>query len=200
MSPLGPSDHSNTSCSSKRTDSPLNHILSPGTSQSHSDLLYYPLTHSQVLIQPSLSHSPQYLQPPQTDPFELLSHIDTSELSDQSLISPSSAVLEPDSATSVSSGVYSPSDLTPTPTYTSKQRRKRTKINLAPDQPLTTQGKPRTRVFSACLQWWVSHLLILVCFDISFQSVAVEKLDAMVVARYVTTALEGLATIRVHMM
>lgn len=33
------------------------------------------------------------------------------------------------------------------------KRREKPKIALAADQPLTTQGKPRARVFVACLQW-----------------------------------------------
>ena len=39
--------------------------------------------------------------------------------------------------------------------YSSK-RREKPRIELAPDQPLTTQGKPRTRVYVACVQWYVS--------------------------------------------
>lgn len=31
--------------------------------------------------------------------------------------------------------------------------RDRVKIDLAPDQPATTQGKPRERVYVACVQW-----------------------------------------------
>lgn len=34
-----------------------------------------------------------------------------------------------------------------------KSRREKPKIALAPDQPPTTQGKPRARVYVACLQW-----------------------------------------------
>lgn len=33
------------------------------------------------------------------------------------------------------------------------KRREKPRIALAPDQPLTTQGKPRARVYVACLQW-----------------------------------------------
>ena len=35
----------------------------------------------------------------------------------------------------------------------STKRREKPKIELAPDQPLTTQGKPRARVYVACIQW-----------------------------------------------
>src|SRR6266851_4755617 len=34
-----------------------------------------------------------------------------------------------------------------------KVRREKPRIELAPDQPPTTQGRPRARVFVACLQW-----------------------------------------------
>ena len=36
-----------------------------------------------------------------------------------------------------------------------KPRRDKPRIGLAPDQPPTTQGRPRARVFVACLQWYV---------------------------------------------
>ncbi len=36
-----------------------------------------------------------------------------------------------------------------------KSRRTKEKIALAPDQPPTTQGKPRARVYVACAQWSV---------------------------------------------
>lgn len=39
-----------------------------------------------------------------------------------------------------------------TPVSRKKSRRPKHRIELAPDQPLTTQGKPRARVFVACLQ------------------------------------------------
>jgi hypothetical protein len=34
-----------------------------------------------------------------------------------------------------------------------KARREKPRIELAPDQPPTTQGKPRARVYVACIQW-----------------------------------------------
>lgn len=36
-----------------------------------------------------------------------------------------------------------------------KSRREKPRIELAPDQPPTTQGKPRARVYVACIQWYV---------------------------------------------
>jgi len=35
-----------------------------------------------------------------------------------------------------------------------KARREKQRIELAPDQPPTTQGRPRARVFVACVQWY----------------------------------------------
>lgn len=40
-----------------------------------------------------------------------------------------------------------------------RKRRPKPKIQLAPDQPPTTQGKPRARVYLACLQWYVLRTL-----------------------------------------
>src|SRR5579863_9360587 len=34
-----------------------------------------------------------------------------------------------------------------------KARKEKQRIELAPDQPPTTQGRPRARVFVACIQW-----------------------------------------------
>ncbi|TFK40666.1 hypothetical protein BDQ12DRAFT_733873 [Crucibulum laeve] len=42
--------------------------------------------------------------------------------------------------------------LAPQPSKTRKTRREKPRIALAPDQPPTTQGKPRARVYVACLQ------------------------------------------------
>jgi hypothetical protein len=35
-----------------------------------------------------------------------------------------------------------------------KPLKDRPRIDLAPDQPPTTQGRPRARVFMACIQWY----------------------------------------------
>ena len=42
---------------------------------------------------------------------------------------------------------------------TGRSRREKPRLELASDQPLTTQGKPRMRVYVACVQWWVSLAL-----------------------------------------
>lgn len=42
----------------------------------------------------------------------------------------------------------------------SKKRREKPRIELAPDQPPTTQGKPRARVYVACVQWCVVPSLV----------------------------------------
>jgi hypothetical protein len=44
-------------------------------------------------------------------------------------------------------------DISPPPSRSRKPRREKPRIDLAPDQPPTTQGKPRERVYVACLQW-----------------------------------------------
>lgn len=103
---------------------------------------------SEDLVSPSLLHPPHYGNT-QSDNFSLLSQLDTQRTSP-----PSGSSFEADSATSISSDPYSPPIITtPTRKDSSKPRRRRPKVDLAPDQPLTSQGKARTRVFSACLQW-----------------------------------------------
>jgi hypothetical protein len=44
-----------------------------------------------------------------------------------------------------------------------KPRREKPRIELAPDQPPTTQGKPRSRVYVACVQWYVYCQSVLAC-------------------------------------
>jgi hypothetical protein len=65
--------------------------------------------------------------------------------------------LQPTSATSVNispdSEAWSPTQQSSRPR---KSRREKPRIELAPDQPPTTQGKPRARVYVACLQWYAS--------------------------------------------
>lgn len=56
---------------------------------------------------------------------------------------------------------HSPSTVHSQPCRTKKTRREKTRIALAPDQPLTTQGKPRARVYVACLQWYVLRYALL---------------------------------------
>ena len=54
----------------------------------------------------------------------------------------------------------SPHLVLPSPESTSNQlqprksRKEKLQIELAPDQPPTTEGRPRARVFVACLQWY----------------------------------------------
>lgn len=47
----------------------------------------------------------------------------------------------------------------PNPSRPKKARREKPRIELAPDQPPTTQGKPRARVYVACLQWYAFFFL-----------------------------------------
>ena len=50
-----------------------------------------------------------------------------------------------------------------------KPRRDKPRIDLAPDQPPTTQGRRRARVFVACVQWYAPSphrglIVVLICF------------------------------------
>ncbi|KAF8271584.1 hypothetical protein EI94DRAFT_1720097 [Lactarius quietus] len=40
------------------------------------------------------------------------------------------------------------------PSQPRRSRRERTRIELSADQPPTTQGQRRTRVYVACVQWY----------------------------------------------
>jgi hypothetical protein len=71
-----------------------------------------------------------------------------------------------------------------------KSRREKPRIELAPDQPPTTQGKPRARVYVACLQWFVLSLLA-VFFCLNLSPVEREKFVAMVPNLYVITVASG---------
>lgn len=90
------------------------------------------------------------------------STVDASRL----LTSASEYTAEPSSAKTASSSGDSPTTETehgpkggqtagPQPLNRSrKTRREKPHIELAPDQPPTTQGRPRARVYVACLQWY----------------------------------------------
>lgn len=52
---------------------------------------------------------------------------------------------------------------TQAPNKPRKARRPKPRIDLAPDQPPTTQGKARARVYVACLQWYICALRLLPC-------------------------------------
>ena len=56
----------------------------------------------------------------------------------------------PSSASATASTSISPSAY-------NRPRSEKVRIQLAPDQPLTTHGKVRTRVYVACIQWLVIH-------------------------------------------
>jgi hypothetical protein len=56
----------------------------------------------------------------------------------------------------------------PASNQTRKPRRDKPQIDLASDQPPTTQGRPRARVFVACLQWYAPSphrggIVVLIC-------------------------------------
>lgn len=67
-----------------------------------------------------------------------------------------------------------------------KNRREKPRIELAPDQPPTTQGKARARVYVACVQWWVHRHLV--C------ATATDSPTQVVLAKFVATARSQLAT------
>ena len=53
-----------------------------------------------------------------------------------------------------------------------KPRKDKPRIDLAPDQPPTTQGRERARVFVACFQWYATSphrdlIVVLICFSIA---------------------------------
>src|SRR6185369_5734755 len=67
--------------------------------------------------------------------------------------------------------------------------RERMKIELAPDQPATTQGKPRERVYVACLQWYVPTPVHFFLQIPDFHSVEVARFAVTVRNPCVTTAI-----------
>lgn len=81
--------------------------------------------------------------------------------------------VEVDPSFVVPSSSYLPSPPTPQKSFkpesfrSKKSRREKPRIALAPDQPPTTQGKPRARVYVACLQWQVHpwHKLALTIYQ-----------------------------------
>ncbi|KAF8644423.1 hypothetical protein AX16_008483 [Volvariella volvacea WC 439] len=73
-----------------------------------------------------------------------------------SLLPTGSSEHSPVVASSSTDGDAQPHDLQPPPTTRAKKPRKpKPRIELAPDQPPTTQGRPRARVYVACIQWQV---------------------------------------------
>lgn len=71
----------------------------------------------------------------------------------------------------------------------SSRGRERVRIELAPDQPPTTQGKQRERVYVACLQWCVPSSTSIPIYFINFHSsVVLVRSAAMARAPCATTA------------
>lgn len=108
----------------------------------------------------SLSHRDQYAQ---LHPGNMYSSSEDSALSAYASRSYENALSDDRSAASHSSASRSPpvqSDSLSAGTNAEQgapkattKRREKPRIELAPDQPLTTQGKPRARVYVACVQW-----------------------------------------------
>jgi len=80
------------------------------------------------------------------------------------------------------------SDSTSNQPQSRKLRKEKIRIELAADQPPTTQGRPRARVFVACLQWYAPFPSLVVWKCPSAFSLAVA-------ARFVVTARSPCATI-----
>lgn len=115
---------------------------------------------SQGYQQPSLPYRDQYAQ---LHPGNMYSSSEDSALS--AYPSRSYDAVQSDSRSAVSHSSLSrspPAQADPlstahrseaTASKPSAKRREKPRIELAPDQPLTTQGKPRARVYVACVQW-----------------------------------------------
>lgn len=74
----------------------------------------------------------------------------------RSALSPgeSTSTISSFSSTSTESGSSTNAAIPPkVSTSKPKKSREKSRIELAPDQPPTTQGRPRARVYVACLQW-----------------------------------------------
>lgn len=168
---------------------------------------------SQFRAKSLISGESQYLSRPNHHTHHPLPHIVTENLDsavDTSMLMASSAgyTLESNSATTGSSSGGSPrgdsenwtedrNDKTQPASRTRKTRREKPRIQLAPDQPPTTQGKPRSRVYVACVQWCASSWskAYPTCADSSLVAEP-EKFDAMVRNPHVTiVAVERLVVV-----
>jgi len=103
------------------------------------------------------------------DNFNLMPYPDTSTPSPSSLGTPAST----DGPGPSSSPPFLLPDMLdvvhPASNQTRKQRKDKLRIDLASDQPPTTQGLPRARVFVACLEWYAPSphrclIAVLICF------------------------------------
>jgi hypothetical protein len=138
----------------------------PGTFSSlgHHTHPRYPDAHQHTTPSDELSYSSQLSQPlmptlPQLGRDDLTANLDISTLIPNYSPEPSSTVTtSPSTHSSTSSSeawkMPPPEVEQPEPTpRPRKPRREKPRIELAPDQPPTTQGKPRARVYVACIQW-----------------------------------------------
>jgi hypothetical protein len=90
-----------------------------------------------------------------TDPSRQPPVDDFSQLDPSLMLSQQPAYLPRGHSSTESSSSQSPGTTEDTASRPKKPRREKPRIDLAPNQPLTTQGKPRARVYVACLQWSV---------------------------------------------
>jgi hypothetical protein len=88
------------------------------------------------------------------DYFNLMPYADTSTTPSPSSLGAPTSTEGPGPSSSPSFLLSDMLDVVhPVSDQTRKLRRDKPQINLAPDQPPTTQGRRRARVFVACLQW-----------------------------------------------
>ena len=83
---------------------------------------------------------------------DLSSHPDSSTTPSPPSLIPSAD--GPDSLSPSSFFPDTPDLVPPSSNQNRKPRKDKPQIGLAPDQPPTTQGRPRERVFVACVQWF----------------------------------------------
>lgn len=75
------------------------------------------------------------------------------------------------------------------PTQPRKARKEKLRIGLAPDQPPTTQGRPRARVFVACVQWCAPYSMSMPSSTLELSLAVGARSVVTVRSRCATTAL-----------
>ncbi|KIJ64647.1 hypothetical protein HYDPIDRAFT_112046 [Hydnomerulius pinastri MD-312] len=107
---------------------------------------YQDRDHRFISQQESFYRSGSSRAPPEVDDF-------TSQLDPSLMLSQQTTYLPRGHSTAESSSSHSPEATEDTSaSRPRKTRREKPHIDLAPDQPLTTQGRPRARVYVACVQ------------------------------------------------
>jgi len=167
---LPPSRHSPESRAAMNANisssSSASHSYSHPHSHSYASEVDYPSTRSQYgtntgMLQLNYATRDNRL-PSQSDPYYHPNMPSRPSLTAEDFVSQLDSALMPDpygSSIRESQSSRSPEHPDEDDTAESRRaRREKPRIELAPDQPLTTQGKPRARVYVACVQWLV-HLI-----------------------------------------